>query len=1071
MSAPSSVAPASLRPGRLRWLTGAWRALSLRDAVMVSTVPLIAIVILIGDAVVRYERALQFRDFWSFQADVTTYLTGRIAEIRALPRRVALRQRFSADAADAGIIRLEVPRQSWDSIQGDPLAMWGQWVGGTLRYGGTALDVRLRKRGDNSVHWLGDKRSLTIRTSRDEFYKRYRAFGLSVKDVLPSYLANRLASEFGLMAPTTTVVPVFLNNQFYGMFRFVEVVDESFLRPFDRMPGNIFRGDAAQRGSFYKGAPRNLFSNPYIWERPAKNERWTSAGPGQLTLLLQDIRGGTFPDHQRMMARLDRDEFARLFAFAMLVGDPYHMDGVHNWFLYEDPTTQLLHPIPWDIRLRDIRRREAPLNDLFGAVLRDPFVVDGVVRELKTALDERGVERVADSLVTAAERRYHDFFEYDRARSGLIAEVGSVSESIDLIRSNVRQFRQLLARDTVAFRSTRDARGLILDFETRGLVGADLVALRIDHPVGTPRLYLDRNLNGELDGNDPEVPLAATGEAYDLGRAVELLPGWNTGQYGFDPGQMPYRLFVTGLSGGAVEPVLVNRATRKPSGLVEWDQNALIGPPTGWHPWRYPTSTGKTVRFAGEVRLAETVRVGALDTLVIAPGATLRLAPDVSIVSRGLVRAIGTHDRPIRVVPADSSRPWGTFALMGPGANRSVVRNVEFFRGGGALVDRVEYIGMVNVHLARGVVFDSVTFRENLRSDDTFHALHSEIDLVRSRFIKANSDAADLDISTGQIRDNIFEGSGGDAIDLMTSTPRVFGNRIRNAGDKGISIGEASAPVVFNNLIEDSQIGIEVKDRSTPVILSNELRRNKLGFRTRMKNWRYGGSGWGTIVNTSFEESGKRISIDSLGRLTTRAVVGLDTVTTAPEPARLDWLYAAHGIAIDEPKVGRPTKWHPIPVVPPLVDLRYEDGFGSIADGWRGGSRITRLEKRRDALVVEAEGGAATIERAVKWDLGEKGGVLALELAGRDLQRVRVVAVGANGSVAEPVTPSGTLSAYTLVEVKLPPDRYRTLRIEIEPTPGLSHIQRNTGLSVLRAGRLDLRGYSVYPAGAPDSAR
>ena len=58
---------------------------------------------------------------------------------------------------------------------------------------------------------------------------------------------------------------------------------------------------------------------------------------------------------------------------------------------------------------------------------------------------------------------------------------------------------------------------------------------------------------------------------------------------------------------------------------------------------------------------------------------------------------------------------------------------------------------MVNVQRAHDVVFDSVRFAENRRSDDTFHALHADITLTHSVFADANGDAVDLDLSTGQI--------------------------------------------------------------------------------------------------------------------------------------------------------------------------------------------------------------------------------------------------------------------------------------------------------------------------------
>ena len=139
-------------------------------------------------------------------------------------------------------------------------------------------------------------------------------------------------------------------------------------------------------------------------------------------------------------------------------------------------------------------------------------------------------------------------------------------------------------------------------------------------------------------------------------------------------------------------------------------------------------------------------------------------APNVSVVSRGRVLANGTAASPIRVLPQVPNTPWGTFSVQGHGADSSIFSYVEFAQGGGALVDRIEYIGMVNVHRADGVVMDHNIFRDNLRSDDTFHGMHSRVYVRNSQFIRANSDALDLDIASGEITDNTFEASGGDRI-------------------------------------------------------------------------------------------------------------------------------------------------------------------------------------------------------------------------------------------------------------------------------------------------------------------
>jgi len=67
------------------------------------------------------------------------------------------------------------------------------------------------------------------------------------------------------------------------------------------------------------------------------------------------------------------------------------------------------------------------------------------------------------------------------------------------------------------------------------------------------------------------------------------------------------------------------------------------------------------------------------------------------------------------------------------------------------------------------------------------------------------------------------------------------------------------------------------------------------------------------------------------------------------------------------------------------------------------------------------------------------------------------------GEEAVAFRPEGGLRRFSVVELPLPAGRYREIRIELEPTPGLSHIQPSTGLSLVRAGRLDVRSVAVYP--------
>ncbi len=1048
-------------------LVRAWQELRFRDALLLTCLPLLALAFVLGGAVRDYLRARVYDDWWSRSQSVAGLYSARVHAIASLPKSLRLRDSFSPDARDAAIIRFDVPAERWDSLEVEPDGVWAPWLDGALHYGGTTLPIRLRKRGDNSVHWLTEKRSLSVRTPRDDFYKQYRSFALSSKDVLTSYLANRLGQEFDLLVPGTEVSPVFVNNRFFGTYRFIEVVDESFLRPLDRMPGNIFRGDAAERGEYYKGMQRNLFTNVRIWDRASANDRWTSAGTGQLRLLLEDVAGTTFADHQRLMNRLDRGEYARLFAYLLLMGDPYHIDGVHNQLHYEDPSTQKLHPIPWDTRLRPLADAEQPLNALFKAVLTDPFVIDSTMRAIAQHIEGDRLVHTTDSLAKHALQRYGRYLEYDKLRTGLVPDVGDSATALRTLRGNIALLREWLASDTVAVASTPSGGFTILDFETRGRVGADLTAIVPDRAIpGAFSLRLDANSNGVIDDSDPLVALRADGNRWLPAVPVSLLAGWSTTTPALEAGHVPYRVFVIGVPAGVrLDVELRNRATGVAAHRSALEAGTTLNAATAWHPWRFPTPTYRLHRLSGSVRIASTLRIPRGDTLVIDAGTTLRLARDISIVSEGRVLAHGTAASPIRVLPDSAGVPWGTFALLGHGADSSSFSNMEFAQGSSALIDRVEYTGMVNVHRAIGVRFDSVTFRENLRSDDALHALHANIHVLRSHFVRANSDAFDLDISTGEITDNTFDNSGNDGLDLMSSTPVISGNRITGSGDKGISIGESSRPFVFNNIIDRCNIGIETKDRSEPIVLNNIITRSNTGLRERRKNWRYGGGGWPIMAETVFEDNATPWKRDVFSRVTLQGVTGLDTVTTEPPIERADivWLYRLTGVTPPpDPAPGVLGAWIATAPVAPIDQQRFIDDFGEVADGWSATGGVDRLEKRRDALVIEAERRPGTARRDVTWNL-PTGGTLVVELSARDLTGARIVVVGTARTVTRPITPAEDMATSRFFTVALPAGTYRALALELQPVSGLMRPDGKTGLSVPRSARIDLRGYRLLP--------
>ena len=480
------------------------------------------------------------------------------------------------------------------------------------------------------------------------------------------------------------------------------------------------------------------------------------------------------------------------------------------------------------------------------------------------------------------------------------------------------------------------------------------------------------------------------------------------------------------------------------------------------------------------MRLTESVRIPEGDTLVVAPGTTLRLGPDVNVVSRGPILMQGTRERPINVIPDVPGTPWGTFSALRHGADGTTITWTRFFYGGGGFQDGVEYIGMVNLHRVNRVLFRHVTFEQNVRSDDTFHALHSQFVLDSSEFINANSDAVDLDISTGIIAYNRFRNTGGDAFDLMTSTPLVYGNHIVASGDKGVSVGEASSPLVFNNYIEGCKRGVEVKDRSTPVVINNQLVRNGVGVYQDRKNWRYGGGAWATVANNVFDGNKLGIQSDVFSRLTLADNLGLDTAVgagtawvarpaaAAPPRAGLGWLYALYGIPAAADTAGLVPGLEPRHQPELLGSQEFEDDFGDYTDGWHAEANVVRLTKRRSILTLSVESRPGTIARTVDWTVppGEEW-VVVVEASTAELTGAAVEVEGSGGGQAQPLDLTGDPMLFRLSAVRLPPGHYTSLRLRATPSPRVEKVATKTGWIDLKPSELHLRGWRLVRQPGP----
>jgi hypothetical protein len=105
-----------------------------------------------------------------------------------------------------------------------------------------------------------------------------------------------------------------------------------------------------------------------------------------------------------------------------------------------------LHPVVWDVRLLDLEHppRDSNINRFWRAALKDPRVWEGDDARTRGEAEGRFAPPAAEQRVNGVWQRYHDEFEYDTLRSGVIPPVGDPQSTLAILRKNVETLRKWL---------------------------------------------------------------------------------------------------------------------------------------------------------------------------------------------------------------------------------------------------------------------------------------------------------------------------------------------------------------------------------------------------------------------------------------------------------------------------------------------------------------------------------------------------------------------------------------------------------------------------------------------------
>ena len=750
-----------------------------------------------------------------------------------------------------------------------------EYVKGQLVYPDGLHQIKLRYRGDFAKHWAFGKKSIRVKTRKDELFEGMRQFNLIVPKwpgQINNYLSYRLALILDLISPRCELVNVTMNGRNLGMHEFTEQLEEGTLRRWDRMPGDLYSGELIGKSQI-RGAKHRVFEQPGLWDKVAANNHYELTSYAPLDELLQLLAESPSEETQaRLSKMLDMDAWGRFGAFELLT-QTHHFDEFHNWRLFWDPWALKFEPVVWDPAgwAPEMRPRTAR---------GDKTALDLVHSRLHIWLHRNG------DFLAARNRALRDFYETGKAERflaevdwGLNAarEAVSVDPNIRPTMDRIEQGMEIL-RDFIeqCLRDVRlghvEALGTVsyvkpdddgvIAFEVTGRQPVEEVVLRFKHPVervASALVRVDRadgpvsfDLSGGVraEGNTLRVPVRMFEQMRPYFRTkpwrpqrqqlVRQLPGY-------------YELFVDTLQ---TDNPLMDVQVRRGGRMSRAEEVAnLQATPLDWlfrsniaMPPREPVVWRSDLTISGITRIT--------DDVIIEPGTTIRLEPDASLLFAGRVTALGTAEQPIRFVAADrEAGPFGTVAINGPACSGSTFRYCHIQGGSGLKIPLEEYCSMFSIHNCVDVRIENCEFDDNSVFDDMIHAMYSEVIFDGVELRNALSDALDCDISDVIVRNSRFIASGNDHLDLMTAQAVVHDCAFLDAGDKGISIGEGSSMVAVRNLFDACNRGMEAKDGSIAYVVNCEIRNCKLAINAYRKNWRYDAGGNLTIQQSVFKDN------------------------------------------------------------------------------------------------------------------------------------------------------------------------------------------------------------------------
>lgn len=761
-----------------------------------------------------------------------------------------------------------------------------KYVDGYAFYNDKLNPVKLRYRGDNAIHWMYEKKSWRVKTSRKNLYNGSRRFNV-ITPKLPSQINNiisyKLAEHLGLYTPKNEPISLYVNNIYQGLYYYIEQIDESFLRNNNLMPGDIYSGDNIGLNNvklFYPNFTFSLFETPSYWEKMSYNNHYQRTHDYPLKKLISIINNPRIDDVSTLSSLIDIEMFARFSVFLSLTGS-LHYGDTHNWRLYYDPWRQKFYPIVWDpvgwhpswkvtsdissyqnivtSKLLELLSSNNQFNAYKYNILHNFFSSNQDEKFLKEAREI--IEAIKDELNidhSISSRLLNNQSKKTAVKRASLY-IDRVFDDAEKSLKQNKDIKYFFDKSSIFFQINDNSyiKKVVIDldksinrcpkftyiYNAKIFNKLERKNVPIKCTINNNQISLQQNFNPKIINT--KKPLLESPSLSKQLKAYEFRSIFSQHE------------IKTDLSIDAIDKISFYsanssklNATKKSFKIESFIHNESIENSND----RSMQTWSGNKKFSGLNIFHGPVKIN--------PGTNIILAPSATIIFKGRVVSMGTKNKPVRFLPQSDS-PWGTIALQGQKASGSIFKHTSFDGGSGYMDKISEYSAMFSVHDVDDLLISFCDFSNSNYVDDMVHLVYSTGTIQNSNFVNSYADAIDIDMSNFLIVSNYFNQSGNDALDLMSSKAYIYKNVFHASEDKGISVGERTVGISIDNKFSSNNIALQVKDDSTFLSKNDKYQNNYLSLSLYKKNWRYSNGGKLYIENIDIHPANNKIQIEN----------------------------------------------------------------------------------------------------------------------------------------------------------------------------------------------------------------